>query len=200
MVRLRQRSSLSCTDCEHFIVLSGNARTRSLELFVVLFAAHVFAFRLTKEWAGGDTVLWAVNGIMKDAIAPRLEKVHATPLPVTAPSVAGTDQNQFTLLLDLHARAKGYWFRHSAQARKTIRDGIKHCGTLDKTVSKMLEELYRDSPDDFQVKEQCVAIKGKIDGRMDGVVTDEQVETAANALAQAIDCLASKDIFPPRYD
>ena len=77
LLNLRRLTDFAHTDFEHFFVLSGNAATQILELFVVLFSAHAFAFRLTNDWTPCDITLLAVNGILKNSGYAECERISA---------------------------------------------------------------------------------------------------------------------------
>ena len=199
LTRLRRLSNFPSTDFEHFILLSGNAATQTLELFVVLFAAHVFVFRLTNEWLNGDIVLLAVNGILKNSGYSHLERLRVNPLPAHARNApkSGPDPAHS---LKLQAQAKAYQFRHSKQVRETIRDGVRLFGTLKKAVLKMIEGLYQHEAENELIRNKCAKFAAEATGTGGSAPTDDQIDQAANDIAQLIDDMAGRGIFPSRYD
>ena len=202
LASLRGLSSFPSTNFEHFIVLSGNAATQTLELFVVLFAAHVFAFRLTNDGTNGDIVLLAVNGILKKSGYSKLERLRVNPLPVHGRNAleSGNGSAQRTPALELQARAKAYQFRHSKQVRGMIRYGVRLFGTLNEAVSKLIEGLYQHEAGNGLLRNKCAEIETKAAGTEASVPTDDEIDQGANRIAQAIEDLANYDIFPSHYD
>ncbi len=202
LTNLRRFSSFPATDFEHFIVLSGNAATQTLELFVVLFAAHVFAFRLTNDWQKGDIVLLAVNGILKNSGHSKLERLRANPLPVHARSVpkSGADPAQRTPALELLARANAYQFRHSKQVREIIRNSVRIFGTLNEAVRKLIEGLNLREAEKELIQNKCAKFAAEATDTRGSAPTDDQIDQAANDIAQLIDERADRGIFPSRYD
>ena len=200
---LRRWSQFQSTDFEHFILLSGNAATQTLELFVVLFAAHVFVFRLTNDWVNGDIVLLAVNGILKNSGRSNLERLQANPLPAHNRSAkkSGAGPASSTPAFDLQARAKAYQIRHSERFRiMTIRDGIQHCGTLGKTLLKIIECLYQHEAENELIRNKCAELAAEASGAGDSIPPDDQIDRAAKDIAQFIEFMADRGIYPSHYD
>lgn len=197
MLRLRKDSNLPVTDFEHFILLSGNAATRTIELFVVLFSAHVFAFRLTNDWQGGDKTLLAVNGIMKECHASqKLENLRVRPLaPHNRIAIPAPKPASFSPQFELASRATAYWYRHSDSADKRLRDGVAYFGTLDAAVSKLIDGLYGQAIDGDRLRAARNKVAVKSSACSPGAPSDGEIGEAANNIADLIDGLADQCVY-----
>ena len=203
LLGLRRSAGNPCTDFEHFIVLSGSGVGRSLELFVVLFSAHVFAFRLTNDWSGGDIVLVAVNGVLRCSDGPFLERLADGPLDLT-PKSAGVvvgSQPMDALVHQLYARAWAYRCRNSDGDRKEMLDQIKRCGGVGAAASEALRGLFcPDGREDDHVRRQSARVEAEAAGRgLAALPAEEQAREALSLVAQGIEVLAGRGVFPSRY-
>ncbi len=205
LLQIRQLITFPRTDFEHFITLSGNAASQSLELFVVVFSAHVFAFRLANDWQGGDIVLVAANGILRNSSYSSLSRCRVSPFSATQRNSpmgqSGSKMENSILVPGLYARAKAYQFRHSEQFQRIIIcDEMNRFGTLAKTLSKILEMAYPSNLDAPPWREQRAAMVAKATSMQCGAaLTDTQTKQAAELIAEAIDNLAKEGIFPSSY-